>query len=102
MTALFLALFVHSVLPQDNRVRELVEKLDRGGIEERAEAEHELLRLGEAALPALRAAARSGGTELNVRAGRVAREVELDVALRARYGESKRVTVRAKAERLDR
>ena len=75
---MLLSLALLLALPQDARIRELLERLEDDRAETRELAQKELSALGEAALPALREAvesARSSG-ELKLRAGAAIREIE--------------------------
>lgn len=84
----------------DARVRELIQQLEDDGYEARERAQKELVKLGEAALPALRKAVEQAGAaadrgELRVRGESAIRAIELEVKSRRVYSEPKLVTLKA-------
>jgi len=89
-------------VPQEERVRQLMEKLDDERLEVRDEAERELVKIGDPALRALReAASASDRSERRARAERAVREIEFLGDLRKAYGEPKPVTIRAAGKALN-
>src|SRR6185436_19365839 len=87
---LLLLLFV--LQAQDQGLRELIQRLEDDRAESREKAQKEIVALGEAAIPALKAVVDSVQSpgELKLRAAAVIREIELSVKAAKAFREPKR------------
>src|SRR6185369_1398328 len=90
-TLLLLGLFA-----QDQGLRELIQRLEDDRAESREKAQKDIVALGEAAIPALKAVVDSVQSpgELKLRAAAVIREIELSVKAAKAFREPKRVTLK--------
>jgi hypothetical protein len=96
---LFLIALLALPVQDDPQVGRLIEQLEDDSFDVREQAQSELVRLGEAALPALRKAS-AGTGELKVRADAAIREIELAVKGRQVFKDPRTVTLDAKHVRL--
>jgi hypothetical protein len=86
---------------EDAKVRDLIQKLEDDSFDVREQAQKDLTRMGEAAIPALRAAVAAAAKstdrgELKARAEAVLREIDLAAKSKAVYREPARITLRLK------
>ncbi len=102
MRLLAVALLALPFPAQDEaRFRELVQKLEDDSFEVREQAQKDLVKLGEPAVPALKAAVAAASKsndrgELKARAEAALREIELSAKSRAVYRDPARITLRLK------
>jgi hypothetical protein len=94
------ALALAAFLLQDGRVRELLERLGDDSVESRERASRELIELGRAAEPHLRALLASSDPELRGRAESILRDIALHETLRRFYRPGPTVTLSLRAARV--
>src|SRR5262245_13350414 len=92
-----LLLLALGLFSQEDRLRELIQRLEDDSAESREKAQKEIVALGETAIPALKQvidSVQSRG-ELKLRAAAVIRDIELSVKTAKAYREPKRVTLKS-------